>query len=107
MTRTKKNIIQAFMMTAALIAFSSCQPEEYTKEKCNELSQKSFKGMPKAAKEFQDHCQGVPIKYTKEACQKALNDLILTGDYGGVLEKHGKQAAGCFTENDINKFRKR
>lgn len=107
MSRTTKKIITLLMMMGALLLLTSCQQETYTSEKCDKLSQKSFKGMPKAAKEFRDHCQGVPIKYTKEACQNALNDLILSGDYTGVLKKHGKQAAGCFTENDINKFRKR
>lgn len=96
-----------FMTAVAFLFLSSCKKETYTSEKCNQLSQKAFKGMPKAAKELKDHCQGVPVKYTKEVCQKALNDLILSGDYTSVLKKHGKQAAGCFTENDINKFRKR
>ena len=108
MSNKKKTLLKLiFPIIIPLFLISSCQKEIYNTEKCNELSQKSFKGMPKAAKSFQDHCQGVSIKYTKELCQKALNDLILSGDYSGVLKKYGKHIAGCFTENDIKKFRKR
>jgi hypothetical protein len=106
---SKKNTLSRFIFFTIipLLFISSCQKETYNSEKCNELSQKSFKGMPKAAKNLQDHCQGVSIKYTKEVCQKALNDLILSGDYPGVLKKYGKNVAGCLTENDIKSFRKR
>lgn len=103
----KYGLIKIIFVGLLLLSLSSCEDETYSSSKCEELSQQSFKGMPKAAKEFADHCQGVSIKYTKEACQKALNALIISGDYPGVLKKHGKSAAGCFTENDIKKFRKR
>lgn len=103
----KYDLFKIALVGLVLLFLSSCEEETYSSSKCDELSQQSFKGMPKAAKEFADHCQGVSIKYNKEGCQKALNDLIISGDYPGVLKKHGKAAAGCFTENDIKKFRKR
>lgn len=107
MHETKKYFFKILAILGLLLSINACQKEQYSSSQCDELSQKSFKGMPKAANDFEDHCQGVSIKFTKEVCQKALNDLILSGDYPGVLKKYGQSAAGCFTENDIKNFRKR
>lgn len=60
--------------------------------------------MPKAAHEFQENCQNVPIKYTQEICKKALNVLIFTGNLAKVKEEFGDKALECFTENDLKKF---
>lgn len=85
----------------------SCDKKIYSETECNDLSMKSFKGMPKAANEFQKHCQNIKIKYTHELCQEALNELIISGNYSAIIQKYGNPTAGCFTENDLNKFRKR
>jgi hypothetical protein len=90
-----------------LLLLSSCEKKIYTADQCNELSMNSFKGMPKAGSDFKKYCGDVEIKYTHQLCQEALNKLIISGDYSGILQQYGNPAAGCFTENDINKFRKR
>lgn len=64
----------------------------------------SFKGSPTAANEFSRHCKNIPIRYTHELCQNALNDLIISGSLGQVTKRYGDQVRGCFSENDINRF---
>ena len=99
--------IKLLLVLLSILTLTSCEKKIYTSEQCNKLSMESFKGMPKAANEFKKHCQNVEIKYTKELCQEALNKLIISGDYSGIVNKYGAPVAGCFTENDINKFRTR
>lgn len=102
----KSNLTLLLLLCSLTFALISCDSKNYSASDCEQFSMDSFKGMPKAAKLYQDHCQNIEIKYTKEKCQKALNDLILSGDYNGVLKKHGKPVSGCFTEKDLRTFRK-
>lgn len=99
--------LKNLLVIISILIFSSCEKKIYTETECNDLSMKSFKGMPKAANEFQKYCQSIIIKYTHDLCQEALNELIISGNYSGIIQKHGNPISGCFTENDLNKFRKR
>lgn len=89
------------------ILLVSCEKKILTPQECDQISMNAFKGMPKAAHDLKNQCQNVAIKYTREVCQEALNKLIMSGNYSGITEEYGAPIAGCFTENDLNKFRKR
>ena len=88
-----------------LFLFFSCQ-EKYSVEKCNEISMQRFKGLPHASSEFDKHCVDVNIHYTKETCQNALNDLIVTTKLSQVKKKYGDSIDHCFTGDDLMRFNK-
>ena len=88
-----------------LLLLLGCQ-KEYDQETCNQLSMKAFKGSPRHAAEFKNNCQNVDVTYTKEICQKALNDLIISSDLESVKKTYGENVVGCFTENDLRAFKK-
>lgn len=89
-----------------LISLCSCNQSNthYNSEKCDELSMGAFKGSPKSAHELQENCKNSEIHYTKELCQKALNDLIFGKNYESLKQNYGEKIAGCFSIGDIEKF---
>lgn len=90
-------------MTFFIFLLSSCH-REYNKEVCQDLSFRAFKGVPQAAHDFQRHCQEITIEYDHQRCQQALNDLIISASLVRTLERHGEEAKGCFSQNDLNTF---
>lgn len=65
---------------------------------------KAYKGFPKAAHEFKKNCGGIQIKYTKDHCQKAFQDLVLVGKEDQLKKKYGDRILECFNERQTNKF---
>ncbi len=86
-----------------IIIFAGCS-KEYTKEDCEKLSQGSYRGIPNDAHKFKKYCTNMKIKYTHEVCQRALGELISSGNLKNVKNKYGDNVAGCFTKNDLQKF---
>lgn len=95
----------SFFLFLIGLLICACQPDkEYNTESCNLLSMKSFKGLPKEALEFKENCKNIAITYTKERCQKALTDLMLSGNQKYIEKTYGPKIFNCFTENDLKKF---
>lgn len=81
----------------------SCQ-KDYNSEVCQDLSMRAFKGVPQAAHDFQNNCEEIEIEFTHEDCQKALNDLIVSGSLKAVTNKYGEISHECFSQNDLKTF---
>ncbi len=71
---------------------------------CQDLTYRSYKGSPRAENLRLKNCQGVEVLHTKEDCQEALKDLMMSSDINKVIQKHGENIDKCFTENDLKKF---
>ena len=67
---------------------------------------KAYKGFPQAITNFKRDCQEYNVKFTAQVCQAALQDLIFMGDVDKVQKKYGKDVIGCFTQNDLKKFKR-
>lgn len=91
------------LLLPLLLSLTSCTPE-YDAESCNELSMKKYKGIPHAHNEFEQHCQGMEIKYTPELCQKALVHLMSKNDLAQTKKKFGDPIENCFTGDDLRRF---
>lgn len=92
-------------MLIILLSFSSCKEDvTYTKELCDDLSMKFFRGLPKPSKQFKDNCGKFKLTYTQEKCKLALQDLMLGGDETRLKKKHGDKIMGCFNQGDLDRF---
>lgn len=90
-----------------LALFISCDKKQYTPEICNQLSFRSFKGVPKATIELRKNCHSIKYKYTGQTCQKILTRFILTGSQSIIINEFGKLALNCLSESDLNRFSKK
>ncbi|MBT7609156.1 MAG: hypothetical protein HN576_05335 [Bacteriovoracaceae bacterium] len=97
---TKRNLIK-ILLPLCLIA---CNQKEYTKDICNQLSFRGFKGSPAALNELNKNCKNINYKYTKDYCQKILTRFILTGNQKLIIAEFGLMAPSCLTESDLNRF---
>jgi hypothetical protein len=87
-----------------MVLTAGCQPQPFDQERCEQLSMKSFKGIPHSAQLFKNHCQHLTIVYHQQHCQKALESLILQHSLKEIKEKFGEKIEHCFTSNDLKKF---
>ena len=90
-----------------LLLITSCSEKAFDQEDCQELSFKMFKGFPKAAHQFNNHCTKKKIYISKEDCQKALASLMLSGSLKRVKEEYSDKVIGCFNQADIDRFDKK
>ena len=89
----------------ALLLLASCQGgSPLSRQECEELSLKAYKGFPQALNTFNKRCQNVEITYTKEHCQKAFKDLVLDGRPSALKNKYGDRVLDCFSEKEKGKF---
>lgn len=90
-------------LTLLLTLTFSCKEE---KEDCETISMKCYQGWPRKCNELKKQCHNVKIKYTKELCQKAFNDLLLGREYKQILNVYGERVEGCFSDKEIKKYKK-
>lgn len=90
-----------------VLFFSSCNKEE-TNYDCEELSMKFYRGLPKPSAQYVKHCKHLEnkLKYSPEACKKALGTLMMTGSKAVVIKRFGDKAMGCFNQSDLERFLK-
>ncbi len=74
---------------------------------CQALSYEKFKGKPTSAHTFDQSCKDVPIKHTQQICQKALEQLITSGDEQLLNNNFGEGILECFTKADLNLYLKK
>jgi hypothetical protein len=98
------NIFKILIILALLY---SCDKKQYTPIMCNQLSFRSFKGVPKATNELRKSCSNIKYKYTSQVCQKILTKFILTGSQSIIIKEFGKLAPNCLSESDLNRFLKK
>ena len=96
--------VNSLILITLLLFIVSCEKETYTQDKCEDLSIASFRGSPKSAHEFKEHCKGVRNNYPKVTCQKALNKLIMGTGEEALKKEFGSKIMGCFGEEDIRKW---
>ena len=82
----------------------SCSKSDFTKDECEVLSMKKFKGYHTESHQFDNYCTQYDIKYTQQKCKKALNQLILGARLDKLEKAHGSNIGECFTKNDLKKF---
>lgn len=95
----------SIIMVAAIL--TSCNIKPTTKDDCERLSMESFRGLPNSTFKLKKYCKGINLVYTKSQCQKALNDLVITGSKAFLEKKYGNKIMNCFNEKDKNNFIKR
>lgn len=89
------------------VNFVSCEDNRpKNQEDCEVLSMKSFRGLPKEAKLFKDHCQNYELTYTKQRCEQALQELMISTNLGKVQKSHGQLIKECFNQSDLKRFAK-
>tara|TARA_R110002072_G_scaffold534_7_gene4198 strand:- start:95503 stop:95802 length:300 start_codon:yes stop_codon:yes gene_type:complete len=88
-----------------ILLITSCtKTEPPTKEQCNEISMKAFRGLPKESKIFKDHCKDYQLEYTKEKCHKALQALTMGSKAESLKKTYGEKIMGCFNKGDLKRF---
>ena len=87
------------------LLLSSCLfNRDFSDSECEGLSLKAYRGFPKALNDFNTHCKGRKVTYTKEHCQQALGELIVNGHADYLKEKYGNRVLECFSEREKEKF---
>ena len=82
----------------------SCSKTDFTKDECESLSMKKFKGYQRESNQFDNYCKKYDLHYTQQKCKKALNQLILGARLDKLESVHGTNISECFTKNDLKKF---
>ncbi len=81
--------------------------KEYGQEVCEDLSMKSYRGLPKESKEYKNNCLGVKNQYPYSHCQKALEALMLVGEAQYLESEYGVKIMNCFNKADLHRFLKK
>lgn len=79
----------------------------YHQEVCEDLSMKTYRGLPRPSKDFKDNCDAFKLTYHQEHCQKALQYLMLGADELRLKKKYGVKIMGCFNKSDLDRFLRR
>lgn len=87
-----------------LISLVSCSKTDFTKQECEILSMKKFKGYHTESHQFDNYCTKYKLHYSQKLCKTALNQLILGASLDKLEKAHGPQVSECFTKNDLKKF---
>lgn len=86
------------------LSLAACSKTNYTKNECEDLSIKKFKGYQTESYKFDNYCMQYNLHYTQALCKKALNQFILGASLKKLAAAHGARISECFTKNDLKKF---
>jgi hypothetical protein len=86
------------------VSSSGCHRESLSKDVCQTLLFKTFKGFPLESKKFKSNCLNYDLEYTMKTCKEALNAMIMGKGKNAIVDSYGGGIFGCFSKNDISKF---
>jgi hypothetical protein len=91
-----------------LLIFSACQGEQFSKEECEGLSMKHFRGIPLESSKFKSGCKHhKDLHYTQERCSTAFSEFVITGLESDLKKQYGDRIMECFNDRDIEKWKKK
>lgn len=75
---------------------------------CDGLAMKYYRGLPKPAKLYKEHCQKKEsqLEYNPEVCKRAMGDLMINGSRKRLHKMFGDRIMECFNEVDLERFEK-
>ncbi len=97
-------ISKRILLALTPLLLISCSKTNFTKNECEDLSIKKFKGYQTESYQFDNYCLQYKLHYTQARCKKALNQLILGANLSQLTAAHGARISECFTKNDLKKF---
>lgn len=75
---------------------------------CDGLAMKSYRGLPRPAKLYKEHCEKKlkQLEYSPEVCKRAMGDFMLNGNRKRLAKMFGQRIMECFNKVDIERFEK-
>lgn len=75
---------------------------------CDGLAMKSYRGLPRPAKLYKEHCEMKvgQLEYSPEVCKRAMGDFMLNGSRKRLSKMFGNRIMECFNKVDIERFEK-
>lgn len=89
-----------------IISLLQCS-QNYTKQDCEELSIRKYKGHPRSSNLFDSNCGTYTLKYSQKQCQKAFVELSMGKNKDQLKDKFGSKIIECFTSSDLKRFLKK
>lgn len=104
-TASTAQIIKLTLMALILVSCLSDKDKELIGD-CDGLAMKYYRGLPKEAKLYKDHCTDKTLKYTPELCKQAMGDLMIKGSPARLKTLFGDRILECFNKADFDRFSK-
>lgn len=75
---------------------------------CDGLAMKFYRGLPKPAKLYKEHCQEKEkqLEYSPDVCKRAMGDLMVNGSRKRLVKMFGDRIMECFNAVDLERFEK-